>query len=443
VDGESRQAVSRKVKWVLSAVVIVRIVAAIWAAAWNTHGDYYASLPGTYVKRVNPTLWNSPDMRGAMGYHVDTYYHGPTQYLTLYPVAYLDSYAQIARVLLPVYAAAIGLAWLCLFRALGQLAPGDPIAVPLFACVFLFFPLLQSFIQREFEVITFLALSFALLQLVRNRVAVAGAAFAYVAWFKYIPLMLGGYVMVRGWTRAVASFVAMSAGILLMTQLAFGIGEFYNNNVPSHAAQVFRVFDYSYYYDAGGVLNGEGFCKGWFETETTLTNLRHGLCAIAARAPGLPPNVIYLVICVLVAAGYLISHVRLNGRPATEQDEGWRRALELSIVITICACFFFAHYYYLIVLAIPYSVLLVRFLARRQRGALAAWAVSYVLVSAFVVPTGILSRLTGIDVWARYVGDGWWFFGELLLVVLLMREHWRLGTLRLPSGQAPQSPEIS
>ena len=108
-------------------------------------------------------------------------------------------------------------------------------------------------------------------------------------------------------------------------------------------------------------------------------------------------------------------------------DEGWRRALEISILITICSCFFFAHYYYLIALVIPYSVLLVRYIANKQRAHLAAWALSYFLVSAFVVPISILTRLAGTDMWARYVVDGWFLYGELLLVWLLMAEYWRIG----------------
>jgi hypothetical protein len=49
------------------------------------------------------------------------------------------------------------------------------------------------------------------------------------------------------------------------------------------------------------------------------------------------------------------------------------------------------------------------------------------MVSAIVVPTGILSRLTGVDVWAWYVGNGIWFFGEVLLVVMLLFEYWEFG----------------
>src|SRR4029453_4885613 len=66
---------------VLLALVVVRTGGVIVSAVSNTHGDFYASLPGAYVRTVNPTLWESPDMKGAMGYHRDTYYHGPVQYL--------------------------------------------------------------------------------------------------------------------------------------------------------------------------------------------------------------------------------------------------------------------------------------------------------------------------------------------------------------------------
>jgi hypothetical protein len=417
-------------KFAIVAVVCIRIAATVWAAAWNNRGDFYASLPGTYVKHVNPALWNSPDMQDAMGYHLDTYYHGPTQYLTLYPIAYLDSYAQIAWWLLPIYIGVLALAFVCLYRALKMLAPRERIGVPLFAAVFLFFPLLQSLIQREFEVVIYAALSVALLQLIKNRTGAAGAIFAYVAWFKYIPLMLLGYCALRGWLRAAAFFIATSVAIVGLTQLAFGLPEFYNNNVPGHAAQVFRVFDYGFYYDAGGVLNGTGFCNGWFETETTLTNLRHGLCAVSARMRWLPPNIVYLLICVIVAVMYLVTHFRLERSkpsPADTIDEGWRRAIEVSIIIVICSCFFFAHYYYLIALTIPMTVLMVRFMAERRALRLIAWAVSYVLLSAFVVPTGILSRLTNTDVWARYVGGSWFLYGELLLIALLMHAYWEMG----------------
>src|SRR5262245_64054269 len=101
-------------------------------------------------------------MEGAMGYHRDTYYHGPTQYLTLYAMAFFDSYRQIARALMPVYALVLGAAFWCMWRGLRRLAPEPFLVVPLFASTFLFFPLIQSYVQREFEIVILLGLAAAL-----------------------------------------------------------------------------------------------------------------------------------------------------------------------------------------------------------------------------------------------------------------------------------------
>jgi hypothetical protein len=411
---------------VVAGVVCARIAAAVWAAVSNIRGDYYASMPGAYVRDVNPTLWNSPDMQGAWGYHVDTYFHGPVQYLTLYPVAYFDSYARVAQALLPIYAVVLAAAFLCLRRALAPLCSSRHVTLALFASTFLFFPLLQAFIQREFEVVVFLGLSAALLALVRDRRNVAAASLAYIAWFKYVPLMFVAYLALRGWYRAVATFVAVSIGILGLSHAVFGLGLFVNNNVPGHAAQVFNLWTYGFEPGNHGYLYGTGFCYGWIEIETTLANVRHGLCSLSFSAPWLPPHLVYLVICSAIAAAYLFTHFRFARDTRTVRHEMWRRALEFSIVTTVYSTFFFNHYYYLIVLAIPLNVLLVRYLATGSRAGLALWAAAYVCISAFVIPISVLTRATGVDVWAFYIKGAWFLWGELLLMALLLREYWQL-----------------
>ena len=80
VEGSERWRGSRWLAVAVVGLVCVRVAGVMWAAVGNTHGDYYASLPGTYVRTLNPVLWNSADMEGAMGFQLDTYYHGPTQY---------------------------------------------------------------------------------------------------------------------------------------------------------------------------------------------------------------------------------------------------------------------------------------------------------------------------------------------------------------------------
>lgn len=417
-------------KMVLVAIVLARVAGIAVAATANIRGDYYASLPGAYVREVNPVLWDSADLQGTWGYHRETYFHGPTQYLTLYPVAYFDSYARIAQVLLPVYAVVLAAAFCCLRGAAALLAPGRPLTVPMLAATFLFFPLLQAWLQREFEVVVLLALSVALWLLVGDRRAAAAAVLAYAAWFKYVPLLFAAYLAWRGWAKAVVSFAVVSLIILAVTALVFGLTGFVNNNVPAHAAQVFAVWTYGFRSEVPGHLEGTGFCQGWFTTETTLTNLRHGFCGLSARHPWFPANIAYLGVCAATAVAYLATHRRLERQALPIDVERWRRAIECSIVTAVCATFFFAHYYYLILLAVPFNVLLVRYLSDRRWGALAWWAASYALVSAFVVPTSVLTRALGANAWELYISSGAFLYGELLLLALLLWEYW---TLTAPS----------
>jgi len=414
----------------LSAVLVIlavgRIVAAVYAANANVRGDYYASLPGAYVQTLNPTLWDSPDMEGAMGYHLDTYFHGPTQYLTLYAMAFFDSYRQIARALMPVYALVLAAAFWLMWRGMRRLAPEPPMAVPLFASTFLFFPLIQSYVQREFEVVILVALSAALVALVHDRRGLASVLLAYVAWFKYSPLIFAGWFALRRWTRALAAFAATSVVVLLLAHAAFGLGRFVNNNVPAHASQVLRVWDYGFARGPGDELYGIGFCTGWFESETTLANVRHGLCSLSSRFHWLAPNVVYLLLCIGVAAVYLTAHARAErASPFPAVTEAWRRALELSIVTTVWATFFFNHYYYLIVLILPLNVLLTRYLMTGNTIRLITWAFAYFFISAFVVPTSVLARLSGVGVWTAYITGAWFLYGELLLMALLLLEYWQ------------------
>jgi hypothetical protein len=409
-------AVADRSTWLRSALlvaVVARIAAAVRAAALTPNGDFRATLPGGYVRTLNPILWNSPDLQTRWAFHLDTYLHGPVQYLTLYPIAFLDSYRQIAIVLLPIYAVVLAAALWCLRRTCAALAPGQSIAVPLLASTFLFFPLLQAYIQREFEVVVVLALALALWFLVRDKRGMAAAMLAYAAWFKYLPLLFGVYLAIRGWFRAVAVFVVTSAAILGLAHLLFGLPQFFNNNVPRHALRLFT-------------LSTRGFCADWIGANATLASVRNALCGAQARAPWFPANAAYLILCGGIAVVYLAGHRQLARQDLSRETEAWRRALELSIFTTVCACFFFAHYYYLAVLVIPLNVLLTRYLAAHATRRLCAWGLAYFSLSAFVVPTGLLTRALGTDVWAFFMSHGVYVYGELLLIALLLREYWDL-----------------
>ena len=409
----------------LVAVVTARVAVVTWSAIGRVRGDFYASMPGAYVETLNPQLWNSPDMTDAWGYHRDTYFHGPVQYLTLYPVALLDSFGSIAAVLLPVYAVLLAAAFWLMWRVAKRLGASHDLLVPLFATTFLFLPLLQAYLQREFEVVVLAGLSGALLLLLNDRRGPAAALLAYVAWFKYIPLLYAGYLLLRRWWRELAVFAAVSVAVLVLSDALFGLWRFVNNNVPAHAAQAFTVWGFDFRYDATGHLYGTGFCDGWIDTQTSLANVRHGLCTLASRHAWIHPPLLYLGLCAAIAGWYLRLQVLLDRRAAPAVEDR-RRAIEFSIVTTVCACFVFGHYYYLIVLIIPFNVLLVLYSGERRGGALALWAIAYFMVGAFVVPVGMLSRISGHDVWALFIRHSVFLYGELLLMGLLLNEYRRL-----------------
>jgi hypothetical protein len=413
----------------LVALVAARLAAATWAGIERTGGDFYASMPGAYVETLNPDLWNSPDMGLAWGYHRPTYFHGPTQYLTLYPLALLDRFSQIAAVLLVLYAGVLAAIYWLLWRSVRRLGADRDFRVPLLASTFLFFPLLQAYVQREFEIVITAALCGALWWMLDDKKNRAAALLAYVAWFKYIPLLFAGYLVLRRWWRGLAVFVAVSAGILVASQVLFGLDRFFNNNVPGHAAQAAVLWGHGFAYDATGHLYGTGFCDGWHDNETTATSVKSALCTIASTQRWINPALIYLALCAAVAMVYLSAHARLE-RAGDSGLEWRRRALEMSIVITICACFFFSHYYYFALLIVPLNILLAFYWIDGRRGALAWWAAAYALLGAFVVPNSILNRLFGFNVWEPYMWRAIFFYGEMLLMILLLREYWGLAALR-------------
>jgi len=406
-----------------SIVATVRLGAAYRAALTATHGDFYATLPGAYVERINPTLWNSPDLRDSWAFHHSAYLHGPTQFLTLYPIAYLDSYRAIAAVLLPVYALLLLVAIALLCRAVN--APADRVVTfwSVYAIVGLFFPILQALGQREFEIVIVAALALAVVAAVADRPLLLGSAWAYVTGFKYIPVLAVLYFIGRRWWRVLLAYVAALLVIAGMAEAVFGLRGFFNDTVRSQAAA-----------QLSELRSGDALCESFVNPLTqdfahanqTFAGVRWGLCALRDRHPWLPLPFSYLVVCAAVGAAAVLGFVRLERADRLDsRAEQWRRLLELSVVITACSTLFFAHYYYLAVLVVPLVVLFARFAAEwpTRRGAMIAWAAAYVLLGAFVVPSGATLRLIGVDVFAIYMRGAFYVYGEMLLLALLLREY--------------------
>ena len=242
--------------------------------------------------------------------------------------------------------------------------------MPLLASTFLFFPLLQAYLQREFEVVVHVRARRGAAVVAPERSArPAAALLAYAAWFKYIPLMFAGYLVLRRWWRELGD-------------VRRGVGR-----------------------DPARCPSGSSDCRGSSTTTCPAMPRRCSCCGATALATMRPatvrhrllrrlvrqridavqpaswpvhdgpphrwvnPPLIYLALCAAIAAIYLRTHFRLERRRSAPALEARRRALEFSIITTICACFFFSHYYYLIVLVIPFNVL---FMLYSGRSALAA-----------------------------------------------------------------------
>jgi Ca2+/Na+ antiporter len=419
---------------VAAVLGLVNFARAVQNARTFSRGDFYYTLPGEYASRLNPALWNSADMQQAIGYNDGAYFYGPTQYLTLFPIVYLDSYESIARVLLVSHAAVLLAAFAVLWRSLAwrQASPAGA-GVALFGAMFLFRPAMQAYVQREFEIVALLLLAVGVALLVRARDSWAAGVFAYLAWFKYWPLVFAGYFVTALRWRACAVYATVSAGVLAVTHLVFGLQHFAIGNTAFIIANMFRPLG------SGEELLSplpdapykDAFCRQWVPGRGTQVSIRWAFCGLDDRWPAFPARELFyalvlLLALVIVASGWSMARQRF--RPL---EMKWAAIWQVSLLTIVGATLLHGHYYYLTLLLLPLLALLYRYLAAPTipRARLALWAVAYVTLSAFMLPLPVLSSLVQRDAWAMYMDLNLYVFGELLLIALVVFEaadlHWR------------------
>ncbi|MBI3493687.1 MAG: DUF2029 domain-containing protein [Acidobacteria bacterium] len=425
----------------LTAAALLRFGAAARSGVAMTGGDFYQTLPGGYVERVNPTLWNSADLAGSAAFHKDYYLYGPIQYLTLYPIAYLNSYAEIAKLLLALYSVLIFTTVVVLWRTMVAAEAGRDAGVgPAVCAVLLFAPLIVCYVQREFEIVAFLIWTLGAYAIVTGRNAAGGAAIGYVTWFKLLPVGFLPYFVLRRWWRAIAGFIVASVAVLGLAHAVFGLDSFLMLSrsrvitVESSAAHIvgaqFRPLIGSratFYFDprkSPGFL-GRGFCADWNETNETIVSVRWALCDLNLRHAWLPSRELFWSITIAIGALFVTAFVRHERRLATHLEAKWRSIWELSLVSMATVVLVRAHFYYLIVLLFPLVALLYRYLLYRPHWTrVAALAFSYVALSAFVVPLSVTSMAIGRDAWHVYMHYNVYFYGELTLFALVLAEYW-------------------
>ena len=410
-----------------------------------TKGDFYMTLPGGYAETLNPTLWNSPDLliphMEIRQYFAEserdgsrTYLHGPTQFLTLYPIVFLDSYTEIARLILVVYAGLILLACWVISKSFDFVSGGDAVSrrLLIYGSTLLFFPLLQALIQREFEVVILLALSLIYWSAIHEKRFALGSLIAYITWFKFLPAVIFPYLIARRWWKAVTAFIVMCLAIVGLSELLFGISLFFNR----------WYFDVTATNQLTELASSVAFCRAWAPADSvgTFASIRWGLCGLQAQGFWIPLPFSYFVLGGLTAFfGGLGFWGFEQSSQVSLESERWRRVWETSLVIIIYSTFFRSHYYYLSALTIPLVALLIRATsgATIQKTRLALAVLAYAFLGAFVLPISVLSAAFEVDFWRFYLDHQLYLFGEILLLGLVLREYVQLSFQVTPPEDKP------
>ena len=416
----------------LALLGFLRFGAANLVTAHPGEGDFYATLPGLYVESVNPVLWDSPDLSASWVVHGHYYYYGPVMYLTLYPIAYLDSYRQISLVLRPVYALILlCTAWL-LWRLCRALERTGQTTLPrlggfalVFGCVFLFSPILTAFVQREFEVVQTLMFVAGALCVVTGWSGVAGGLVGYIVLFKYWPAGMLGYFLLRRDWKGAAAFVGSIALVLVVTNAVFGLECWQNQSGFVKTETVF-------------LLSPGSFCAG-DAISATFANLHTGVCAMLIGHDG-AAWAVYLGILLAMASAFVSAFIMHERRRTALDavDARWRKILEFSLFTVAGCAVVHAHYYYLGLLVLPLTVLLYRYAGgagglNRLRLSLAALA--YLILAVSVALPSVFTRLLGHATQGASLGYGIYVYGGVLLVGLLLWEYAELA-MAPPSTQA-------
>jgi hypothetical protein len=414
IAAASRASTRRALLFGASAVALVHFVLVTHAGWSYATGDFLHSLPGPHVQYLNPRLWVSPDLQGAAGH--DRYIYGPTQHLTVLPLMLLDSYRQVARILLGVYAVLMLGAVYFMWRTFGSpRVPRSELLALLVVAMFFFPPAMQAFLQREFEVVVLFVFTLAAWSLVKGREARAGALFGYITWFKGFPVITFVYLMMRRRLTAAAAYTACSVLVLVAAHAAFGL-------------QSFRLMaGWAEFFLRPLVSTSGGFCASWNPVAQTQTNLQWGLCGLSHRWPWLPAQHLFYAIVIVVGGLALQAFVRCE-RAKVSGDEvvKWRTVWELSLLAIAMSFFIHNEYYYLILLVFPVAALASRYWIDGTLGGPKGWllAASYVLLGTFIIsPTTPFIRLLGISGWDLFTEYILYLYGGLILLALVLREY--------------------
>jgi hypothetical protein len=321
-------------------------------------------------------------------------------------------------VLLVLYAAVILASAYMMWRTFS----GPPRDLTLLALVvstsLLFYPTILAYVAREFEVWLLLA-TVMLFAAARARQEWAiGAWTAYLSLFKYLPLGLLPLLVARRWWKALAGFAITAAVILAAAHAMFGLQNFSSDGFLGNFVEHLLP---------GGTDN---FCmayKGYdYESNQHEVSIRFALCSARERLP-FPIVPAYLALIVATLAALAVGYFRAERATLSPDAQRWRSTWELSAVLIVYMTYVYAHYYYLIFMIVPLTAVMVRAYQQRRVGLWIAWAASYLMLSAFLVPTALLTRILHVDAFTWYLQTFAYVPGILLLLGAVLYEYIRIG----------------
>jgi hypothetical protein len=238
-------------------------------------------------------------------------------------------------------------------------------------------------------------------------------------------IFFGYFATALRW-RAMAIYAAVSAGVLAVTHLVFGLQHFAIGNTLFIIKMMFVPLG------SGDVLLSpipnapykEAFCRQWVPGRGTQISIRWGLCGIEDRFPMFPARVVFYSVVVVLAAVIVAAGFRIATRALDASERKWATIWQLSLLAIVGSALLHGHYYYLTMVTLPVVALLYRYARDLDThwGRLALWGVAYVILTAFLLPLPLLSRLVQRDAWALYMESSLYLAGELLLIGLVMRE---------------------
>ena len=415
----------------LLAVALLRFAQVAYSGLTYNIGDFYSTLPGAYVETFNPALWSSPDLTDEVGKR-PSYRRGPTQLLTTLPLSLLDSYREIALVLLVIYGVLIVLSAYVMWRSFARGSTDRTLQIFVIASSLLFYPTLVAYIAREFEVVLLFATVMLVAAARSGREWSIGAWTAYLSLFKYLPLGLLPLLVARRWWKALAGFAITVAAMLAAAHALFGLQNFSSDGF---------LQDYIRNLLPG---NTDAFCMAYKDMHYLPhgheASIRFAFCSLRGITPWLPIVPVYLGLIAVTLAALAVGYFRAERARLSADDERWRRTWEVCAVLIVYTTYVYAHYYYLIFLIVPLTAVMVRAYQQRRVGLWMVWGVAYLLLSAFLLPLSLVTRLVQVDAFTWYLQTLSYLPGILLLLGTVLHEYIRLGAEAYASHPEPPSP---